>query len=90
MRTGTLIETIPSGSVQDVGPSPFVTSSIWYTDDTRTKRIKDTTIVYNPNYTISQSVERVYASDGVTVLTTTTETMTYNGVFETTRKLTVT
>jgi hypothetical protein len=90
MRTGKLIETFPSGSINDSGPIPFVTASIWYTDATRTKKIMDETITYNPNMTVSQSVERVYDSDGVTVLVTTTETVTYSGVFETSRKRVIT
>ncbi len=90
MRFGKITETFPSGSINDSGPIPFITSSIWYTDVTRTKKIMDETIVYNPNLTVSQSVERAYAADGVTVLTTTTDTITYSGVFETSRKRTVT
>lgn len=90
MRTGKLYETFPSGSVNDKGPFPFVTSSIWYTDATRTARIVDYTFVYNANKTLSQSIERQYASDGVTVSYTTTDTMTYSGVFEIGRTRTVT
>jgi len=79
-----------SGCVMDVGPTPFPTSSIWFVDTTRTKKIIETHIVYNANMTPSTTQYKIYDIDGVTVLSTLTDTISYNGIFEVSRTRTLT
>jgi hypothetical protein len=71
-----------SGCVRDMGPIPFPTSSVWFTDNTRTKKIIETYVIYNSNMTPATTQYKIYDIDGVTALTTMTDTMSYNGVFE--------
>lgn len=78
-------ETFTSGSVEDTGPWPFPTASIWYADTLRTKKIVETRVSYNPNKTISTVKQIAYDVDGATVLSTATDTITYQGIFETSR-----
>lgn len=69
-----------------VGPAGvFPTASIWYSDIARTKKVVQQTVIYNSNQTISQSQWLAYAPDGVTVLATATDTITYSGIFETSK-----
>lgn len=79
-----------SGSVCDTGPIPFPTASIWYTDSTRTKKIVEQNVVYNPNKTFSQVQWKVYAVDGVSVIATSIDAITYSSIFETSRTRTIT
>jgi len=73
--TGAYRETLPSAS-------PFPTSVIWWTDSGKTSKIVEETITYNSNKTVATDQWEVYATDGVTVLATVTDTVTYSGVFE--------
>lgn len=79
-----------SGSFCETGPFPFATSSIWYTDATKSKKIVEQLVTYNPNKTFSKIVWNVYDIDGVTVLATSTDAITYTGIFETSRTRTIT
>lgn len=74
----------------DTGPVPFPTTSIWYSDIGRTKKITEQLVSYNPNKTFSSIQWRVYAPDGVTVLATAVDTITYSGIFETSRTRVIT
>lgn len=76
--SGAYLETLPSGS-------PFPTSETWWTSAAKTKRIVDLTINRNANKTPASEVWRLYASDGATVLRTLTDTISYSGLFETSR-----
>jgi hypothetical protein len=75
----------PNNLVNDLGPVPFPTASIWWTDSSRTKKIVDAHVVRNPNKTPSTIQWKAYASDGVTVVESYTDTITYSGVFPTSR-----
>ena len=75
--SGAYEETLPVG--------PFPSSVIWYTSAAKTAKIVEETITYNGNKTIATDVWKVYATDGVTVLLTATDTYSYSGVFVTSR-----
>jgi hypothetical protein len=74
----------------DTGPQPFPTSSIWYADVGRTKKITEQIVSYNANKTFSTVQWKVYAPDGITLLATATDTITYSGIFETSRTRVIT
>ena len=65
--------------------SPFPSSVIWYEDAGKTKKIVELTITRNANQTPSSEVWKMYDTDGTTVLLTVTDTISYNGILETTR-----
>lgn len=76
--SGAYMETTPAGS-------PFPTKAVWYTDATKAAKIVEQEVAYNANKTIATSTWRVYDTDGSTVLATAIDTITYSGVFETSR-----
>lgn len=84
-------EGFTSGAYREVLPAadPFPTSVVWWTDNTKTSKICDKTTTYNPNKTPATIQYRAYDTDGVTVLATVTDTMTYSGVFELSRTRTI-
>lgn len=82
-------EGFASGAVEDQGPVPFPTASIWYTDSSRTKKIVEQLVTYNGNMTVATEQWKAYDVDGTTVLATVTDTITYQGVFETSRTRTI-
>lgn len=82
-------EGFASGAVEDQGPKNFPTASIWYTDATRTKKIVEQLVTYNNNHTPATEQWKAYDVDGVTVLATVTDAITYDGVFETSRTRTI-
>lgn len=76
-----------SGAYREILPvaGPFPTSIIWYEDVTKTKKIVEKTIVRD-SYQNATSVQwKAYDTDGSTVLSTVTDTITYSGPFETGR-----
>jgi len=64
---------------------PFPTVEIWWESAAKFKRIVDETVTYNANKTIATDQWRMYAADGVTVIATVIDSMTYSGVSETSR-----
>lgn len=80
-------EEFVSGAYREILPSasPFPTSVIWYEDISKTQKIVEKTITYNPNKTPATVSWKAYDVDGATVLSTVTDSMTYSGVFELTR-----
>ena len=62
----------------------FPTVIDWWEDVTKTQRIVDLTITYTGAFPTTE-VWRMYDTDGVTVLVTLTDTITYNGALEATR-----
>jgi hypothetical protein len=80
-------EGFTSGAYREILPmaSPFPTSIIWYDNNTKTKKIVEKTIVYNTNKTVSLITWKVYDIDGITVLATVSDNMTYSGIFENNR-----
>ncbi len=79
-----------SGAVCDTEAMPFPSASIWYTDATKTKKIVEQSVTYNSSRLPTQVVYRTYASDGTTVVAMATDTVTYAGVFETSRTRVIT
>jgi len=79
-----------SGAVRDISGSGFPTSIIWYTSSARTAKIVEKTITYNVDYNPSTLEWKVYSTDGTTVIATVTDTVTYSGLFETTRTRVIT
>lgn len=80
--TGAYRQQLPSGD-------PFPTSVIWWTSVAMTHKIVQCTITRNGNETPATEVWQMYATDGVTVLLTVTDTYSYSGVVETTRTRTI-
>ena len=76
--SGSFKETLPVGA-------PFHTSEIWWESAAKEQKIVELTITRNANQTPATEVWEMYDTDGVTVLVTLTDTMTYSGVFESTR-----
>lgn len=79
-----------SGAYKEILPSanPFPTSVIWWSSAAKLKKIVEKTITYtgaNPTTIVWKS----YASDGVTVLATVSDAISYSGPFETVRTRTI-
>lgn len=81
------MEGFPSNAYREVLPtaSPFPTSIIWWDNALKTKKYVEKFITYNPNKTASVLQWKVYYIDGTTLLATVTDTISYSGVFETSR-----
>jgi len=84
-------EGFASGAYQETLPAadPFPTSIIWWVSSAKTQKIVEETIAYNSNKTINTDQWKVYGTDGTTVLATVTDTLSYSGVFETSRTRTI-
>jgi len=84
-------EGFASGAYQETLPSanPFPTSIIWWTSAAKTNKIVEETVTYNSNKTINTDQWKVYDATG-TLLATVTDTVSYSGVFETSRTRTIT
>jgi len=65
---------------------PFVSSSCWYTDISKSQKIFEKIFIRNSKHIAEQIVYKVYNEDGVTVKTTITDIVTYDGVFEQSRQ----
>ncbi len=65
--------------------SAFPTSIIWYSSSAKISRYVEKTISYNLNKTPSVIQWKAYATDGYTILSTVTDTITYSGPFEVSR-----
>lgn len=80
--SGAYKETLPFGS-------PFPTSIIWYEDSTKVKKIVEKSLTYAGNKTITNILWQMYAIDGISVIATVSDAITYDRVFETTRTRTI-
>lgn len=78
-----------SGAYREISGGAFPTSKIWYESSAKTKKIVEKTITRNPNQTPATIEWKAYATDGSTVIATVTDTITYSGVFETSRTRTI-
>lgn len=81
-----------SGAVKQTNPpgAAFPTQIVWFTDGTLTKKLVEKLITYNSNNIPTVIVWNMYDIDGVTVIESITDTMTYvNNAFETTRVRTI-
>ena len=74
-----------AGAVKDTAPGPFPTGSVWWTDSSRTQKIVEKVIVRNANKTPATVQWKAYASGSNAVAASFTDTITYSGVFETSR-----
>jgi hypothetical protein len=70
--------------------SPFPTSMTWYLDAGHTIKLVDKLITYSVNNFPLTLTWRMYAVDGVTIIHTVMDTITYSTAFESTRIRTVT
>ena len=80
-----------SGAFKEVLPSgaPFPTSVIWYLDATKTTKLVEKFITYTGVAFPSVITWNMYDYDGVTLIHTVTDTITYNTAFESTRSRTI-
>lgn len=83
-------EGFTSGAVLDTGPMPFPTASIWYTAASRTQKLVELLVIRNSNKLPITLQWKAYANDGVSVVTTVTDSISYQGAFETSRIRTIT
>jgi len=76
-----------SGAYRETLPAadPFPTTVTWWESSLKLKKIVDKTITYNANKTTNTIQWRVYDTDGSSVVETITDTITYSGIFETSR-----
>lgn len=81
--SGAYLELLPSGN-------PFPTSATWWESAAKLKKIVEETVTYNSNMTIATQQWKAYNTDGITVLSTVTDTVTYSGVVELSRTRTIT
>lgn len=70
--------TTPSGN-------PFPTAEVWYVDSSMAQKIVELDITRDSQQRPTSEVWKLYAADGVTVLKTITDTVSYSGPFEGTR-----
>jgi hypothetical protein len=83
-------EGFTTGAVRVTTGGAFPTQVTWYTDNTLSLKIVEKLITYNPNKTPATLYWAVYATDGVTVLATVSDAISYSGAFETSRTRTIT
>lgn len=83
-------EGFTSGAYRVTTGAPFPTNITWWTDNTLSAKIVEKQITYNVNRTPATLYWAVYAVDGVTVLATVSDSITYSGAFETSRTRTIT
>ena len=80
--SGAFKETLPYGSI-------FPTQSIWWTDNTKTKKIAEKLILAGGGIFPTQIRYSTYAADGTTVIAQITDTINRVGIAETDRTRTV-
>lgn len=64
--------------------NPFPTNIVWYNDNTKAKKIIEKIIIWSIPFPINITWN-MYATDGVTVIESLTDTIVYSGPFETSR-----
>jgi len=80
-------EGFAGGSTLDIGPQPYPTASIWR--EANGAKLIEKRWTRNPNQSPAIIRWQVFAPNGITVLTTITDTITYQGAFETARTRTI-
>lgn len=78
-------EGFASGAYREVLGGVFPSSVTWYTDSSKTQKIVELLITRDMSQKPTQEQWKLYDMNGVTVLVTATDTITYNGAFEATR-----
>lgn len=81
-------ETFASNAYREMTGTVFPTAIIWYESSGKTKKIVSKDITWT-GVLPSPIVWKIYDTDGSTVLATVTDTITYSGVFETSRTRTI-
>jgi hypothetical protein len=74
-----------SGLVSDTHNSPFPTASIWWTNSARTQKVVECLVTRNSRRLPVTIQWKAYGVDGLTVVESYTDTITYSGVFEISR-----
>lgn len=83
-------EGFPSGCYKETTPAgPFPTLEVWYESSAKLKKITQLTTTWL-GAKITQEQWKVYDTDGSTCLATVTDSITYSGVFESSRTRTIT
>lgn len=80
--SGAYKETLPSGAV-------FPTSVIWWESASKAQKIVERTITWT-GPVVTTDEWKIYAEDGTSLLATVSDSISYSGVFETTRTRTIT
>jgi len=83
-------EGFASGAYRETVGGIFPNAIIWYVDNTKVDKIVEKLITRDSGQLPTQIQWKMYDTDGSTVLSTVTDTMTYSGVFETSRTRTIT
>jgi hypothetical protein len=79
-----------SGAFKEIIGQPFPSSIIWYVDNTKTQKIVEKLITRNSSKNPTSIVWNMYDFDGVTIVHTVTDSITYTlGAFESTRTRTI-
>lgn len=80
-----------SGAFKEVLPngSPFPTSITWYLDVAKTKKLVEKFVTYNSSHFPVTIHWNMYDYDGVTLIHTVIDTITYTTAFESTRTRTI-
>ena len=78
-----------SGAFQETLGIPFPTSVIWWESAAKLEKIVELTITRNANQTPATEEWKMYDTDGSTVLETVTDTISYSGIFESSRTRTI-
>lgn len=80
-----------SGAFKEVLPngSPFPTSITWYLDVAKTKKLVEKFVTYNSSHFPISIHWNMYDYDGVTLIHTVIDTITYTTAFESTRTRTI-
>ncbi len=76
-----------SGAIKVVLPTgnPFPAYTVWYLDNTMTLKLVEKFITYNANHFPVTIHWNMYDYDGITIVHTVIDTITYSGPFESTR-----
>lgn len=79
-----------SGAYREIVGQPFPTSVIWYESNLKLQKIVEAIYTRNGNQVVTQVVWKMYDTDGLTVLHTVTDTITYDSnIFESSRTRTI-
>lgn len=92
LANGGPYEGFASGAYREVLPAanPFPTQVIWWEDSGKTQKIVEKNVVRNSNKTPATVQWKAYAVNGITVVATVTDTITYSGIFELSRTRVIT
>jgi len=81
-------EGFTSGAYREVTGTVFPTSIIWWESSSKLKKIVERTCTWT-GVNLTTDKWEIYDTDGSTVLATVTDTISYTGVFETSRTRTI-